>query len=287
MAASSVPDNMSGSLTVYKGDSSVSRRHRLSDSEVEGFPFSVSLGFAVLRAIVLRNLQQTLDRHLQRTLATLQIAVKPSTVAPQSRFIVLTDENFEQTVNRIYKNVCTRQHLTHDNVRIPFVVYIAEAAPVRQPTAGSSGIRRATAPRIQQAHQEITEAIASNPPVLAEGNRIGDIALNVWSRSRARESNPDPIEAIPDNNTFRQATRLDHLREEIAQSENEWAEVPIRFNNRDRVTVEIHLPTLRVALGLPRFPLFDRDVFHADAILPVRVGQDMADVDHPLSDTEA
>src|SRR5690348_15115246 len=112
MAASSIPDNMSGSLTVYKGDSSVSRRQRISDSEVERIPFSVSLGFAVLRAIVLRNLQQTLDRHLQRTLVTtLQIAVKPSTVAAQSRFIVLTDENFEQTVNRIYKNVCTRQHV--------------------------------------------------------------------------------------------------------------------------------------------------------------------------------
>jgi len=110
--------------------------------------------------------------------------------------------------------------------------------------------------------------------------------MNVWSRNRARESNPGPIQGLPENNTFRQATRLDHLRQNHEQGDNEWAEVPIRFNQRDRVVVEIHLPTLRSALGLPPFPLFDADIFRANEPIPARVGEDMADVDHPLSDAE-
>lgn len=289
MAAAVIPDDIKGSLTVFRGDHSVSRRHRIPDSEMAEFVFSVSLGLGVLRAILTRNVQQTLDPHLQRTLVEpLRVSVKPSTVAPQHKYIVLTEENFQATVHRLYTNCRTRQRLEPGDIRIPFVVFIAEAAAaVRPAAAGSTGIRRATAARIRDAHQEIATAIESNPPVLSEGTRIGDIALNVWSRSRARESNPDPIEGIPQNNTFRQATRLDHVRQEIEQPASEWAEVPIRFNNRDQVVVELHLPTLRAVLGLPPFPLFDRNAFHADAPLPVRVGQDIEDVDHILSDAEA
>jgi hypothetical protein len=287
MAAATSSDNMKGSLTVYKGDHSVSRRHRIPDSEIAEFDFTVSLGFGVLRAIILRNLQQTLDPLLQRTLVLpLRLSVKPSTIAPQHKYILLTEENFQQTVNRLFTNCRTRQHLEPADIRIPFVIYIGEAVAVRQAAAGSSGIRRATAARIRDAHQEIAAAIERNPPVLPEGSRVGDIAMNVWSRTRAREPNPEPIEGVPQTNTFRQAARLDFTRQENEQPASEWAEVPIRFNNRDRVLVDIHLPSLRAVLGLPPFPLFDRGVFHADAPLPVQVGQDLADIDHPLSDPE-
>ena len=108
-------------------------------------------------------------------------------------------------------------------------VYIAGAAPVRQSTITGTGIRRATATRIREAREQITAAIRSNPPQIAEGNCIGEIAMNVWSRNRARESNPGPIQGLPENNTFRQATRLDHLRQNHEQGDNEWAEVPIRY----------------------------------------------------------
>ena len=108
-APPAIPENVMGSLTVYKGDDSVSRRHRLNPAEIEAFPFNPSMGFGVLRAIILRNLQQTLDPQHQATLATtLKIRVKPSTVAPQNRFIVLTDENFEQVINRVYSQARVR-----------------------------------------------------------------------------------------------------------------------------------------------------------------------------------
>jgi hypothetical protein len=147
---------------------------------MQEFSFSVSLGLGVARAIIIRNLQQTLDTNQQRGLTTpLRISVKPCTVAPQSKYIVLTEENFQETVNRIYNNCRTRQRLSPADIRIPFVVYVGETAAVRPAATGSSGIRWATAARIRDAHQEIATAIQRNLPVLAEGNRIGEISLNV------------------------------------------------------------------------------------------------------------
>ena len=127
----------------------------------------------------------------------LRISVKPNTVTPQSKYTVLTDENFQQTVNRIYNNIRTRQRLSPADIRIPCVVYVGETSAARPAATGSSGIRPVTAARVRDAHQEITTAIERNPPVLSEGNRIGEIAVNVWARSRTREANPEPIEGVP------------------------------------------------------------------------------------------
>jgi hypothetical protein len=106
--------------------------------------------------------------------------------------------------------------------------------------------------------------------------------MNVWSRARARETDPDPIEALSQSNTFKQATLIDVLRQTAESEESEWVEIPIRFNRANRVLVEIHVLTLPLILGLPPFPLFNADVFQSYEPLPTQVEQDMVDIDHPL-----
>ena len=173
-------------------------------------------------------------------------------------------------------------------MRIPFAVYIAEAASVRASVAGASGLRRATTARVREAQREIIEALRESPSNYPEGTRVGEIALNIWSRSRARDPSAGPVDVqgLPENNTFRQAIRLDYLQANSQAEQSEWAEIPIRFNRTESVTVEMHVPTLRSILGLPPYPLFSAGVFRSDAPLPSSVGRDMEDVDHQVSDSD-
>jgi hypothetical protein len=95
--------------------------------------------------------------------------------------------------------------------------------------------------------------------------RIGDISLDIWYRARARLVNQTPIDHISQNNPgFRQGMRLDYSREQqrLDPAAQEWGEVPIRWNNSDPGSIRVHLPTLRKLLGLPMYPLFDRDIFN-------------------------
>ena len=94
MAAVNAPDNFTATLTVFKGDDSVSRRQRITAAETENINFSLSQRFVVLRALIFRHLQQTLEQQHQRALQpALTVKLKPSTVSPQSRFVALTEEN--------------------------------------------------------------------------------------------------------------------------------------------------------------------------------------------------
>ena len=62
--------------------------------------------------------------------------------------------------------------------------------------------------RIQEAREEVPAVIQTLHREVA----LGEIALDVRSRSRARETNSHPIEYFTENNTSRQAMRIDHVR---------------------------------------------------------------------------
>ena len=112
--------------------------------------------------------------------------------------------------------------------------------------------------------------------------------MDIWSRARARQVAQDDIGGPPQNNpAFRQAMRLDYLRERqsVDPAMQEWGELPVRWNNSDPGLFQVHLPTLRKLLGLPMYPLFERDIFNEQPpTFPATVEQDMEDVDHILSD---
>jgi hypothetical protein len=79
------------------------------------------------------------------------VKLKPSTVAPQSRFLVLSEQNFEELVRRTFVQAQIRQKLAADLVKIPLVVYISETPSARVSSGGATGLRRATTGRIQEA----------------------------------------------------------------------------------------------------------------------------------------
>lgn len=281
-----IPDVLAVALQVFKGDDSVSRRQRHSEAECCNISFTVRQGLGVLQAIVHRHLQQTLGaRYGNSEASNLVLKIKPSTVAPQSRFIPLDESNFDELIHRSFSQALVRQQMSPDEVRIPLSVYISETATVgsrfNRSRVGTTGtIRRATQERIREAASEIADAVRQNVVNVGPNSRVGEIATRVWAMSRAREPNAVPIETAPSNNTFRQAARLDFIG---SQAENnpssEWTELPLRLNGSEIVTAEVHVPTLRSILGLPPFPLFNEGIFHNDP-LPTEVGQDIEDLDH-------
>lgn len=281
-----VPDNLTASLTVFKGDDTVSRRHHHAAAETDSIQWTLSLGFCVLHAIIVRHLRI----HLPRSSVPdeIKLKIKPAVQAPQSRFIDLSEDNFDVTVRRVYAQSVIRQRLSPENVLIPLVVFISEQASVRNSgSTNPSGLRRATIGRVRLATEEIVAAIQANPPSLPDRAVIGEIATNIWSRTRARAVNPEPVEQLPASNTFRQAMRLDYLRSSLEnQDADEFAQIVLRVNRTELVTVEVNIASLRSALGLPPYPLFGNDIFHSDEPVPAVVGQDLNDVDHVLSDDE-
>ena len=128
------------------------------------------------------------------------------------------------------------------------------------------------------------------PPELAENERIGDVALNVWARSRARNPRPDPVPERPDINVFRQAMRIDYYRDNLPerhQTPDEYVEVPCRIMHTDPSTITLHIGMIRKALGLPPYPLFAREVLNAEnRPSATTLANDIEDVDHILSDSD-
>jgi hypothetical protein len=190
MAEKRIPGNLTCSLIVFKGDDTVSRRQKLSCSETETLPFSLSQG----------------------------------------------------------SMVCSDYFSSYEK---------------------SNSFKDPWGTRRDRFYLHITPQTFKKGPVLAKSPwTSGCVPGRV-------QSNTDPIEALPQSNTFRQATRLDVLRQTAEAEGSEWAEISIRFNRTDRVLVEIHVPTLRLIISLPPFPLINADVFRSSEPLPMQVGQDM------------
>jgi len=102
-------------------------------------------------------------------------------------------------VRRSFAQAQIRQRLSH---RHQNSIRCFEAASIRASAVGATGLRRATTARIQEAQREIIAVLRETPPNLPAGTRVGEIAMNVWSRTRARDPNAGPVDAreLPENN---------------------------------------------------------------------------------------
>jgi len=281
-----VSENLIATLTVWRGDDTKQRRNRIVEAESESIAFNLNQGLTVLQPIILQHFRSRPPvQYSHNVTSTMPIKIKPTLECSQTRFVTLSEGNFVSTTTEVWNNSLRRQRLSPENVKIPIHVFVPESRIQTRSSTGNvnSGRRRATASRIAEAREEIVQHLQEHPIDDDQNIRIGAIAMNVWSRQRARQVTADPIEQPPDSMAFRQATRLDFLREREAENpaQREWGRLPIRFNNSDPSTVSVHLPTLRTLLGLPPYPLFDRDIFHErEANIPVNVEQDIDDVDH-------
>jgi hypothetical protein len=78
MPDSSFPDNLMGSLTVFKGDASMSVTAKFAAAETAELPFSLSQGSVVLQAVVFLHLQIILEPQYQSIITpALRVAIKP------------------------------------------------------------------------------------------------------------------------------------------------------------------------------------------------------------------
>eukprot|EP00474_Spongospora_subterranea_P002431 CRZ02889.1 hypothetical protein [Spongospora subterranea] len=268
-----VPDALTASLTVYRGSEERSRRTRFTQAKSIDIQFKLSQGYHVAHAVIIQHLRTTLPQNTHAQLVNLTIKLKPSVDARQNR------------------NHVVRQRAQADDIRIPFIVYLVDGAQAAQRTSGTtSSLRRATVARVMAATEEINARLRDEPLVLPQDQRIGDVTMDIWARRRARNPNPEPIPDLPQNNAIRQALRIDHLREggpQRAIAGVEYVDIPFEILTTAPGSIRLHIPTLRQALGLPPYPLFAPDIFNVDnAPFVQRVGTDMEDIDHPLSDDD-
>ena len=249
--------------------------------EMVEFTAKISEGLGVAKAKVLSFVQRSLP---SAQLISTDLYFKKSKGAPQSQYIVLTEENFLQ-LTRVRWNLISQRDVTAwenegktvlDGFMFEVFMYIhrrqVESAPV--------GLQQATAGRIEASARQIREYEERN------NVRMGPITRQHVTIHQARQPDGSYFTTMPNDNTTRQAQYLDERREEAAQEEEggggdgerEVKKIKIEFNG-SWVDVGVDIRSLRAALGLPQHDMFRNGIFH-EYVHNETVGSDVEDTDH-------
>jgi hypothetical protein len=82
-----VPEDLTATLTVWRGDDSKSRRARIAEAESPAIPFHFSQGFAVLHPIILQHLRAKLPPSFNSNISSsLAIKIKPTLDSSHLKF---------------------------------------------------------------------------------------------------------------------------------------------------------------------------------------------------------
>jgi len=268
-------EELTGVLTIKNGlIQDNPRRGLMSEIAVK-----VSDGYAVLRARVTnivrrRNVAEDFVLYFRRTKN-----------AVQSNYQEMTEENFEELLRARWAKI-TRADVdkwAEDENKTPqqkavfeFFVY-----KPRERRRRANQIQRATQARIADAMQRLTERDNQNDVYR------GPIERNHVAVVNARRPDEEQDIVVPNDNTTRQARRLDQMRVQL-QAENEQAAAarnaeykPITIElNGVEVQVRVKVASLREALGLPQHNLIHNGIYHGYNHDPVAPEEDQEDEEH-------
>ena len=264
--------------TVRKGDIRNNPRGRA----VGKFRVKISEGLEVLRAKALSFLHRTLPTS---QLISEDVYFKKSKGAPQSQYIILTNNNFEDLMRQRW-NLISKRDIDNwsdkgksvlDGFYFEAFLYVHKRSHQNPP----AGLRRATALRIQEAAQQIQE-YQNNHEI-----EFGDITRHHLTVHHARQ--PEGTEfTVPNDNTTRQAQWLDerrrHMQESTRNDDRNTKRIRIQINGT-WVDVLVDIISLRQALGLPQHDMFDQGIFH-EYQHNETAGEDMPDIDHETESQE-
>jgi len=269
-----VEDEFQFKCSVRKGDV----RQNPRGGEILDFKVKISEGLDVAKAKVLSFVRRTLPA---AQLISEDLYFKKSKGAPQSQYVILTDENFVSMTKKRWDLIPLRdvtdwatkeQKTVLEGFVFETFMYIHKRPTENIPT----GLRRAsTAGRIEASARQIREYEERN------NVQFGPITRQHIAIHQARQ--PEGAEfAMPDDNTTRQAQFLDERRQDMARTREEEGDndrhhkkIKIRFSG-GWVDVEVDVTSLRAALGLPSHDIFQEGIFH-DYVHNETAGQEDTD----------
>jgi len=209
--------------TVRKGDI----RNNPRGGTVGEFRVKISEGLEVLRAKALSFLCCTLPNS---QLISEDVYFKKSKGAPQSQYIILTNDNFEDLTRQRW-NLISKHDIDSwaedgksvlDGFHFEAFLYVHKRFRQNPP----AGLRRATALRVQEAAQQIQD-YQNNHEI-----EFGDITRHHLTVHHARQ--PEGTEfAVPNDNTTRQAQWLDerrHMQESTTNDDRNTKRIRIQIN---------------------------------------------------------
>ncbi|KAF4148665.1 hypothetical protein GN958_ATG02145 [Phytophthora infestans] len=150
---------------------------------------------------------------------------------------------------------------------IELIVFVAKA---------QSGIRRATASRVEEVSRLIDSHLREHPDV-----QVGEIARTDWAFSHARQ--PDqPAIALPDNATSHQAQHIDAMRAAQIQQQSDRDEpmrmLTVSLNGSTPLRLTFNISELRDMFGLPNYNFLAQGSF--SKFQPPGDPEDVEDTDH-------
>ena len=240
----------------------------------------VSDGFAVLRARV-----GTISRQFHVP-AGFVLYFKTSRRQVQSNFQEMTANNFEDFLTSRWAKITTQEvaKWTEDGLNAHefpvFEFFVYAPAPNQQQTQQENRIQRATQRRIAEARRRLQQHDNQN------SIERGAIERDHLAIVNARRPEGNELE-LPHDNTTLQARRLDQLRQEL-QNEDEQAAaarnavfqpVTIKLNGVE-LEVEMNVSSLWSALGLPSYNMFHQGLVGNYNHEQVQDDEDVEDIDH-------
>ncbi|KAG0315437.1 hypothetical protein BG000_005200 [Podila horticola] len=197
----------------------------------------------------------------------------PTKTTPQRDFTELTDLNFLQMFERVWrKEAKKKRDLSGTGIVMRIFAFLEKKA---RPNATNSNdvIRRVTARRLVELNEVVGEAIQQN--VIPQVGNFTRVNLNRHFASRGTVPAIADI-AIPSSNTFRQSGHLDREREAFDTLTEDETRAYQAETRPVRITGVLHLniSDLRKALNLPHFDLNGMHTF------------DFPEVNNPAEDIE-
>ncbi|KAG9401700.1 hypothetical protein AC1031_009557, partial [Aphanomyces cochlioides] len=201
---------------------------------------------------------------------SIAILLKPSSTAPQTKYLELTETNALSSIRCAWNNYNLKRNGGGD-FRLELFVYLEKKSLTM------AQIRRGTTDRIDSVRQRILEVDRPVQP--------GPAALQYISTTTlARQVDEPDIVNLPQNATIHQLNHIDREMERITNTRDaRAAEIaqdyrPLRVQmNGEIITLPVNVADFRALAGLPPFALYEP---YRPPIVTDPPASNMNDVDH-------
>ncbi|KAG9398957.1 hypothetical protein AC1031_012336 [Aphanomyces cochlioides] len=249
-----LPSQVTCSLVVKIGDRHVSRstageaQFVLTTSQPFDF-FRQQVTFFAANDIAKQFAEKNKDSKQKPTIdvpEAIEVYLKPHVSSTQSKFVLLSSENFHDSIERAWTTAQTKRSSSGGDFKLEVFTYVDKK------TSNGKQIQRATATRVNVLAQQIQQ----------HPDRPGPSATQYMAVHLARQVNPPDLTELPSNPTIRQLHHIDRETaaidsEDSSQqraSDGQYRQISF-LTNGVRVPCFFDVHELRAALGLPAFDL--------------------------------
>jgi len=198
-----------------------------------------------------------------------EVYLKPAQNTTQANYILLTEDNFASKIRRAWGQSSriglsrNSQGRRPNDFKFNIFIYVSKSGNGGQRATDAvepeERIRRANTISINRELNTINRHLEAHPD-----ESVGNMTRQYWATHRAR-GNPDAPVVRPVNATFNQMIRLDAMQNTIDQEQAvptnpQYKVIYIRLQGA-RMPIEIDVHSIRQALGLPLYNLYNEGIY--------------------------